>query len=1190
MRCWAPWTPKRRRRFSRLWHLPKNESVAADNAEIRRENRFQKIRRPENEKEEGMKLPKKSVPLALLDRPWSAPSSMMQLMTRRVLPEDIVAERVSQLGKTGTVASVPRTLDQKVLQHYGFNSSLVSRIHLLHGMLLRRQGFDKSARWTPARIVDEMDLHIFLQVIGCGLYDPDLDKLLATGSNPLVCQVPANIRKQLLGPTTCTGASRTTQTIRRVMVYLVKMNLVTMADDSTPGLAGDTIHLVYEVNRYAHVDSFTADLEADPPRRLASFDLAEPGSVDAYWEKTKQLVKEWCDKALGGARGARDDGSSSQDEKRPRQTAPNIPTPVNAPLPELFRRKNWKSYPWLSPHQRAALNKFYGDLCFSSAAPRRQRGSESLLSEVQDVRIVTPRSAEVTALSRRIMVPPERVVKYCRQLAEVAGPPSGARVEFSPLYAVRYKCHKCGHLCFLKTAIADHYLKVHSLPLPTDESLFCEPDFYARRLEQAKPPRNPGIKRLRKVLPSKSNKLHLDMGEIREDEEVEDEMEDAEWLQLLATAESLVPLERHAKGLPLTQRPVGPSHTSPSVTWPMLARLAGFSEAYCQKRIRELLQCDPKNQRLVSTLRSEEVQSERLAAAQSAAGRSVSKCLLLSPYETFMSWWKTEFLPADVRRLVDSVLRQWQVASLVSKYKPRSKGRRLPDNVHPSFTLTYACKVRMFGRGGDFIRLQEALGTLSSTSPEALQAYRSFAPESSEGTHLLVLSDAVASNRATLRAVWADSDFYSQAIAKRPPWQSSHEEEDEEEEPQEPEDEKTGSRPPTGIQSHLQLTSDEPTLQSIRVALAGPRKPESFLKWLLVPDEELPNMLPAPVEPVDPMRCFCETKDAEAENRQEDSEEEEAQDDDIGGDALPSQDQASTDKGAGKAQHSPSTALEQDEGQEVLEKSFKEFASIFLDMPSSAEAGLCSREQDLLDAAAFVFKTVHSISSAASAEGDLTGLFVLPGATTSQLKAAYQGFQGQQKGRKRLRRAQPTRPVSLSVVLACLEELRLLVPFPCGQEFREVLAHAAAPFCVSQAEPSSEGASAAAAEIAQLFSKFDLGRHWLWPYLEHCSLPCLRQAAACVLRAAGLDKSAGTLQGSFLPCQLMAPCAWVHARGSLNVPVLRCLLLRLLHRLMKTPFASVTELAKDCGAQDRGLIDVCELSFLLELAVRARVV
>ncbi|CAE7253463.1 unnamed protein product [Symbiodinium sp. CCMP2592] len=1049
-----------------------------------------------------------------------------------------------------------------------------------------------------------MDLHVFLQVIGCGLYDPDLDKLLATGSNPLVCQVPANIRKQLLGPTTCTGASRTTQTIRRVMVYLVKMNLVTMAGDSTSGPSGETVHLVYEVNRYAHVDSFTADLEADPPRRLASFDLAEPGSVDAYWEKTKQLVKEWCDKVLGGARGARDDGSSS-DEKRPlsRQTAPNIPTPVNAPLPELFRRKNWKSYPWLSPHQRAALNKFYSDLCFSTA-PRRQRASESLLSEAQDVRIVTPRSAEVSALSRRIMVPPERVVKYCRQLVEVAGPhPSGARVEFSPLYAVRYKCHKCGHLCFLKTAIADHYWKVHSLPLPTDESLFCEPDFYARRLEQAKPPRNPGIKRLRKVLPSKSNKLHLDMGELREElAEVEDEIEDVQWLQLLATAESLVGLEQHAKGLPLTQRPVGPSHTSPSVTWPMLARLAGLPEAYCQKRIRELLQCDPKNQRLVSTLRSEEVQSERSAHAQSAAGRSVSKCLLLSPYETFMSWWKLEFLPADVRRLVDSVLRQWQVASLVSKYKPRSKGRRLPDNVHPSFTLTYACKVRMFGRGGDFTRLQEALGTLSSTSPEALQGYRSFAPESSEGTHLLVLSDAVASNRATLRAVWADSDFYSQAIGKRPPWQSSHEEDDEEEEPLlEPEDERSGSRPPTGIQSHLQLTSDEPTLQSIRVALAAPRKPESFLKWLLVPDEELPNMLPAPVEPVDPMRCFCETKDAEAENRQEDSEEEEAQDDDIGGDALPSQNQAATDKGAGKAQHAPSTALEQDEDQEVLDISFKEFAATFLDTPSSVGAGLCSREQELLDAAAFVFKTVHSISSRApevKEEGDLTGLFVLPGASTSQLKAAYQGFRSHQRGPKRLRRLQPSqpRPPSLSLVLACLEELRLVVPFPCGQEFREVLAHAAAPFCVSQSSSEPKGSPEASAEAsaasaaAELFSHFDLGRHWLWPYLEHCSLRCLRQAAACVLRAAGLDKAAGTLQGSFLPCQLMAPCAWVHARGTLNVPVLRCLLLRLLHRLMKTPFASVAELAKDCGAQDRGLIDVCELSFLLELAVRAKVV
>ena len=37
------------------------------------------------------------------------------------------------------------------------------------------------------------------------------------------------------------------------MVYLVKMNLVTMADDSTSGPSGETIHLVYEVAKVVGV-------------------------------------------------------------------------------------------------------------------------------------------------------------------------------------------------------------------------------------------------------------------------------------------------------------------------------------------------------------------------------------------------------------------------------------------------------------------------------------------------------------------------------------------------------------------------------------------------------------------------------------------------------------------------------------------------------------------------------------------------------------------------------------------------------------------------------------------------------------------------------------------------------------------------------------------------------------------------
>ena len=80
------------------------------------------------------------------------------------------------------------------------------------------------------------------------------------------------------------------------------------------------------------------------------------------------------------------------------------------------------------------------------------------------------------------------------------------------------------------------------------------------------------------------------------------------------------------------------------------------------------------------------------------------------------------------------------------------------------------------------MRLQEVLIGFVSPSGSNWQNPSTFVPETSEGTHILVLSDMVASERATLRAVWGDSDFYSQALGKKPPWQVHHEDQEEDEE------------------------------------------------------------------------------------------------------------------------------------------------------------------------------------------------------------------------------------------------------------------------------------------------------------------------------------------------------------------------------------------------------------------------
>ena len=592
--------------------------------------------------------------------------------------------------------------------------------------------------------------------------------------------MPAAVHKQLL-PTTGAGASRITKTIRKVMGNLVKMKLVSVADGQTFSSTGDTLHLVYTVNRYAYLDSFKGSLDADQPKPLASFDFAEPGAVDLYWERLRVLAKEWCDrydKSDEQPAGAEDDGSVSgmEEDERPE---PTVPTPKNASLPELFQRKNWNSHPWLAPHQRAALNEFFTDICLNHARKNEKTAECSLVA--QDTRMVTLKSPEVAALSGRIMVPPDRVIKYCRQLQEVAGPhPSGAKVDFSSLSAVRFRCHICGHVAFMKPAVRDHYLRCHKQALPDDKSLYCEPDFYAKRLKTAKARKIPRVKRLK----SKANKIELDMGDLEEvKEEPRDEMEDSAWLQLLVTAESMLPLQQRALGLPVSQCPVGPTASSIAAAWPMLARLTNFSEEYCRNRIRSIL-ADAKKQRLVSTFRSEQVQAYKTQSCGDAC-RSVARCLLLSPFEISMIWWKPDFLTAEVRRLTDCVLKQWQRAGLVTRYNTRSKKtRRLPRGVRPDWTLTLYSRSRMFGKSRDFTRWQEVLVGLTSPHANPWQSVRTFFPETSRGTHILVLSEMVASDQGTLRAVWKDPDFYREAVAKTPAWQMRHEleEEDEDEE------------------------------------------------------------------------------------------------------------------------------------------------------------------------------------------------------------------------------------------------------------------------------------------------------------------------------------------------------------------------------------------------------------------------
>ena len=1101
------------------------------------------------------KLRRDSTP-ALKDAPESHPhpisaASASSAPPRRQLPASVTAHSVHRLGRVQMLTTPQATLDQRMLQHYGFLSAVVARMQLLHEMLLHKAGHDFDLKWTPSKIVDEMDLEIFLQVIGCGTFDDSLDELLLRQGSLLVRDVPDELRKVLLGRTHNSGSLRSLHAVRRLMRHLVKLGLA-----NTEGDDAGTVQIKYQVNRFVDVPTFTADLSnvVDP---AGSFDLAQPSAVDAYWTCLHRQVEVWHKTVGDGEKGSSSEGDKVGEDKdgdksKDRRVKRTVVLPANAILPEIFQSKNWAKSSWLTPRQRASMNDFYNDV----HAKVEACDEEQMQQEVQintPGRVLTPKSAEVMALSRQIMVPPDKIIKYCRLLTELRGAhPSGNQVEFSTLMSVRFKCHLCGYLCFQRTTITEHYAKFHGEKLPEDESRFSEADFYAQRLEQARP-RREGVRRLRKRANANPSPWPPAEGARSEDEEERwgtELADDASWLKLFAVAESMACLQQVSEGKAVHKRPVGCELRTDASTWPMLSRLTGRSASYCRSRLHGLLSQDVKNRRAVAALRSSEMQAESgfiSLGIKGIIGRAIAKSLLLTCHEVPAYWWKTGFLNPDVKAMVDCVIRQWQCDGMVSKYK-EARGTKLPPRARPAWLLTWFSRSRMFGKGSELPRWQDVLSLMFGSQ----SIVRKMLPESSDGAQLLVLSGAVANDSASLCADWGDADFYKQSMLSPPPWQTSSLVQSDEEECEVEEVQGTSSKSQYGgVQSHLQLTSEEPTLKSILVGFA-PRKRKTaaqFFNFLSLSHQELARIGGGSNEPINPQMQYFGSGNQPGDGAEEESAEKQQNEEN-------EEDQSQSDGAPGRADVSlqmADSACSQMPGKTFQVSTMRAaFDAYVRESHQSSQLGMIEAVDGLLQAASFLLKSIVSASAVASPDREL-----LPGLTLAEVKEIYERRPAENPAGT----TSITTSISFHAALRCLEDLRLLVPFPCGEDFRLVLARAAAPYCLKySAEEADKRASEELLDLLHGFQQRNFGRHWLLPYVQaKLDEASVQEAAACIVFTA-LGAESGVLERWLLPSGLVAPCAWVNAKGQLNILVLRCLLSRLLQLLLREPYASAAEL------------------------------
>lgn len=919
-------------------------------------------------------------------------------------------------------------------------------------------------------------------------------------------------------------------------------------------------------------------------------------------------------------------------------SADSVPAPANCPLPELLHKKNWKRKAWLTPQQRAALDLFYKD-CLSGviggalapAAVEAPSFETALVPHEQaHTRIIASRSLEVLALSEKTGVSSEQIVRYCKQKHDIANScgeageaglvarEGGSAVAFSLLTCVRYMCHLCAKTFFQSTAVKDHYRGSHAMHPPEDESLYCDADFLARRREELKqkvangelqvskfrrrrarrrksmlssehgessreeggsrsrsrsrPHKRRGVPPCRPcatLLPSEDED-EASGGDDRKDPWGDDREDDADWIELFATAEKL---DSCASGVRFCREGGGCSNT-PTSTWAILARLTGRKASVCSRRVRSLLRSDKRNELAIRGLRYS-YGREGFLTSQShvpgrggnrALGRALAKSLTLTPYREEEPWWRMDHFSQGVHTATEIAFRQMQLNAFVCKYKTKSHYDKLPEGSRPRYMLTTLARLRLFGQSEDLERLLEASQIVGEMRREGNGHLN---PQDVSGSMVYAVAEMVSQNSIDLGLLWKGDDItlpqfgpkvqpslaaseLSDATcgASEEQLQAAASASGSEENVTEPGSELAPQLlEPSygGIQAHLKTTRGGVVLD--RISFKARHDPAAdttqMAEWLWVSEEEFEQVRTQ--DTVDPLLLEG---------------------------LAPQGDQVEAEQTPSENYDSMSATACRD--------AFNKYVAL-------AELGISARDVDsLLALAACLLRGVLGPSTPSGAS---VASAPPPGA---RLGAARQGalrrlaerhFRGEGEelgadGDEDIG-ASAAAPLSkeeekcFNAAIACLEDLRFLVPVACGDEYCAVPAAAAAPFCLRR-----QGAAQPLDAPWEAVLRRDCvgGRHW--SYSTTCAaveLVVLRGAAVCVARATARGCATFGLRGLILADNLIAPAPWVEGAGYVNIEVLRFVMLNLMVQLSSRP--STTAAAH---AQETGLLDECEVALLLD--------
>ncbi|KAH7649747.1 hypothetical protein FG379_001977 [Cryptosporidium bovis] len=377
--------------------------------------------------------------------------------------------------------------NQKILAHYGFIFPLMIRLKVLHyhiiSLILNNK---ESNTFSTREILEEMNIDVFLRVIGFGYRSSFIEEYLMFGSsdsflfnsNTKLKDLPQNIYETLtktrlkknvseyesIGITTNNSieskSRRATHILFKMLNLLTKLNLlscksVKSEDNSIKSTEAnledssiDAVSIsnsIWEVGVNVEIPLIinSSEFSRDELIKFIKheervFNFNQDGELDNYWVKlyneslkTQKLIMESNFKEY------------------------------SLLLPEIILKRHWKANSLLSIEKRNYLENYARSLVFGK-----------IECENSDTPIVLSlASPEIKKISSELSISPLTTLRYLLRVVDSISVEKNSynekeslrKVIFHPIRDPRYQCHICHVLYSTHPAIISHYKVIHDI-------------------------------------------------------------------------------------------------------------------------------------------------------------------------------------------------------------------------------------------------------------------------------------------------------------------------------------------------------------------------------------------------------------------------------------------------------------------------------------------------------------------------------------------------------------------------------------------------------------------------------------------------------------------------------------------------------------------------------------------------------